>query len=137
MIASKLTGPIHRLLVVDDEESILETIKQIFKDTGIEVLTAANPIHALHIFKTQHPQVVLMDLNLGTTMDGVTAAQKMKMKNPLTIIYAISGVLSMFEVSYLRGAGIDSVMAKPLEVERLRRAVNIAFEAREEWEKLP
>lgn len=131
-------GSKRRLLVVDDEESILDIIRDIFEDIdSIEILTATNPINALHIFKTQHPQVVLMDLNLGATMDGVTVAQKMRMENPLTIIFAISGVLSMFEASYLRGAGIDSVMAKPVDSDRLRRAVLAAFEVREEWEKLP
>ncbi|MBW2094194.1 MAG: response regulator [Deltaproteobacteria bacterium] len=133
----KLTGPTRKLLVVDDNVSILETIEDIFKDTGVEVIIADNPIHALYLFKTQHPQVVLADLNLKTAMDGVTMAQKMKMTNPLTIVFALSGMLSMFEASYLRGAGIDSVMAKPVDADRLRQIARTAFQEREEWEKLP
>jgi two-component system response regulator HupR/HoxA len=48
------------LLIVDDEEKILESLTEIFKDR-YEVVTAGNPEEALKVFSERRPQLVLCD----------------------------------------------------------------------------
>ena len=54
-----------KLMVVDDEEDLLDVLVKLFEYHGIETITSSNPIHALHLFEVERPQVVLSDFPLN------------------------------------------------------------------------
>jgi CheY-like chemotaxis protein len=57
------------VLVVDDEPSILEVIRDILEHEGFRVLTAANGAEALKLVERSRPLVVLLDMSMPT-LDG-------------------------------------------------------------------
>lgn len=59
----------RRVLVVDDEESIRETVRLALALEGYEVLTAADGARALALVRDQPPDVVLLDMRMPV-MDG-------------------------------------------------------------------
>jgi CheY-like chemotaxis protein len=63
-------NPPTRVLIVDDDDDVRETLQMILADEGFEVMTAANGREALQVLRTpQRPEAVLLDL-LMPVMDG-------------------------------------------------------------------
>ena len=123
-----------KLLIVDNESNILEVLAGFLETKSYQIFTSQNPINALHIFKTEKPQVVLSDLKLETAMDGVTMCGQMRQMVPKTITIAMSGYISTYDVSYLRGAGFDDLIQKPIKIEMLTNLLECGFEKRARWD---
>ena len=54
-----------RVLVVDDERSVLTTLEVVLKRSGYEVHTTDDEAEATALFATVKPDVVLQDLHMG------------------------------------------------------------------------
>ena len=67
----------YRILVVDDDKDIVQTVKGNLELDGYEVLTALNGSVGLHIAKTSRPDLVILDLNLPD-IDGIKACEIMR-----------------------------------------------------------
>jgi two-component system sensor histidine kinase ChiS len=50
------------VLVVDDDEAIRETVEDVLREEGYNVLLAENGEQALELLSLRHPSVVLLDL---------------------------------------------------------------------------
>ncbi len=66
-----------RLLVVDDETFIRMLYKKEFESEGYTVLTAATPDEAMAILKSDRPDVVILDIELGDE-NGLTMLNRMR-----------------------------------------------------------
>ena len=54
-----------RILIVDDEVSILKLYKNEFEDGGHEVMTAASGVEALSLVRQSEPDLLILDIRLG------------------------------------------------------------------------
>lgn len=70
-------GPI---LVVDDEPSILETIKEILESEGYPVALAANGLEALRAIERERPSLIILDMRMPV-LDGWGFAREMHERN--------------------------------------------------------
>jgi len=122
------------ILVVDDEESIRELLGEAFKGAGYEVLTAADAEEALAIMRQHNIQVVFLDLKLPG-MSGVDMARAIRKENPIAFLYAMTGYVSLFELSDCREAGFDDYFTKPVKLAVLFQAAEQAFEKLARWRK--
>jgi len=66
-----------KIMVVDDEVSIRESLHDWLKDSGHEVFTAANGGEALEILRDKKPEIVITDLVMPG-MDGLELTKKIK-----------------------------------------------------------
>ena len=71
----------QRLLVVNDDASVLEAMTKLLAAEGYEVLAARDGAGALSHFKSGWVDLVVLDLNLGTD-DGWDVFRKMAELNP-------------------------------------------------------
>ena len=55
-----------KILVVDDEEDVLFILKRLFNAKGFDVRTTTTCEHGLEIFYSFKPDLVLLDVNVGT-----------------------------------------------------------------------
>jgi CheY-like chemotaxis protein len=65
----------EKILFVDDELSILRLYKEEFSEGGYEVILANNGKEALMKYRTEHPELVVMDMRMPG-MDGIEALTK-------------------------------------------------------------
>jgi two-component system, response regulator, stage 0 sporulation protein F len=60
----KKTGSPKRILVIDDEESILRLYQEELKDRGYEVILASNGREGVEKFERYHPDLITLDVRM-------------------------------------------------------------------------
>src|SRR5258705_5338239 len=85
------TAPVlHRILVVDDEESIREVFARLLQKQGYEEATAENGFDALLKLKEFLPEVIISDLNMPK-MSGFEFLSVIRRRFPEISVIASSG----------------------------------------------
>ena len=123
-----------RILVVDDEKQIRDMYSQAFTRAGYEVTTAESAEEALEIFKKEQFWVLFLDLNLPG-MNGVDLCREIRKQYPMSIAYAVTGYVSLFELSDCRDAGFEDYFTKPASLSDLLEAAEHAFKKLARWRK--
>jgi DNA-binding response OmpR family regulator len=115
----------YRILVVDDDKDIVQTIKGNLELDGYEVLAAFNGRTGLHIAKTTRPDLILLDLNLPD-IDGIKACQILRREFdfPIIMLTARDGVSD--KVLGLE-CGADDYIVKPFNFLELSARIKSIF----------
>lgn len=114
-----------RTLVVDDEESFLELIKETLSPLGCEVVTALNSEKALEELETRFFDVVVLDVKMPG-MDGLQLLKNLNRERPTLQVIMLTGHGTVpMAVEAMRLGAFDFLM-KPVEVEDLMRSINRA-----------
>lgn len=104
----KLTG--ERLLFVDDERGIRETLPAILRRYGFEVSVAATVAEATDEIKNHDFDLLLCDLNVEGEADGFEIVRAMREVN---VIIILTGYAAMETAEDGIRLGIDDYIAKP------------------------
>ena len=126
--------PKGKILVVDDEEPIRDVLQQLFTRPGYAVRLADSGERGLQIALKENIHVIFLDLNLPG-MNGIELCRKIRKERPMAIIHALTGYPSIFELSECREVGFDDYFIKPVNLEWLLRAAQIAFEKIGRWKR--
>ena len=102
----------RRILVVDDEPSILRMMGRVLLETGHPVLTASNGQEALDVIAETHPAVVIADIRMPI-MDGLELTRRIKLDHPGTRVLLISA----YHEPTVHDA--DSFIGKPFDNDEL------------------
>jgi len=101
-----------KVLIVDDILDNRELIINNFKETNIEIVSAVNGLDAIEVFKSEKPDLVLMDIRMPV-MDGYEAALEIKKISDTPIVALTASVmLDSFETS--RRENFDGFLRKPV-----------------------
>ncbi len=123
---ARASGSLPRLLVVDDNEDMRQTMKRLLERLGYEVAIAANGALALEMQPRVAADVLITDIVMPDT-DGLETINLFKTSFPHVKIIAMSGGgASIREADYLSTAsvvGADAVLRKPFSKESLLEAL--------------
>jgi DNA-binding response OmpR family regulator len=112
-----MTTPKTRVLVVDDEESILEFVTMGLNYEGFETMTATGGSDALELFRTQAPDLVVLDWMLPDK-DGITVCKDLRaISNVPIIMLTAKGELEDKVLGLNSGA--DDYLPKPFKFQEL------------------
>ncbi len=105
-----------RVLIVDDDASVRQSISGVLQNAGYEVLQAGDGQEALAKFNAKEIDLLLLDLNMPNksgwdTFEGFTG------KNPTLPTIIITGQSRQSEMAM--AAGVGALMEKPLDVSQL------------------
>jgi DNA-binding response OmpR family regulator len=106
-----------KLLVIDDDTGLRETLTDFFELEGYEVCGASNVPDARERLKTFAPDLLLLDINMPGG-DGLTFAAEMRTRSTTPIII-LSGKGSMVDRVVGLEVGADDYLAKPFELREL------------------
>ncbi|HOF13858.1 MAG TPA: sigma-54 dependent transcriptional regulator [Spirochaetota bacterium] len=116
-----------KILVVDDEKNILNTMKAILQDEGHVVYTVQNGKDALQFVKSNECDVVFLDVWLPD-IDGMEVLQQIKqLQNDIAVIM-ISGHGSIDIAVKSTRLGAFDFLEKPPSMERVITSLNNAIE---------
>src|SRR5947209_18629698 len=118
-----------RVLVVDDEESVVVTIKAILQLDGYEVSTSTTGAGARAMIREREYDLVLTDLRLEDG-DGLDVLRAVRERTPETVTIMLTGYASLESAIQALRAGAYDYLIKPSEVEELRSTVARGIERR-------
>jgi len=111
-----------RILVVDDDESIRNTVKAILEDEGYIVDLAATGMEAIKRTEETAYNVALLDIRLPD-MEGVELLKLMKDAVPRTRKIMVTGYPSMQNAVAALNKNADAYLIKPVDIEKLLNTV--------------
>ena len=106
-----------KLLVVDDDQGLRETLADFFEIEGYAVVQAANVREARACLAGAEPDLILLDINMPGG-DGLTFAAEMRMRSSIPIII-LSGKGGLVDRVVGLEVGADDYVAKPFELREL------------------
>jgi len=114
-----------RLLLVDDDESVLSGLSVVLEAHQFEVVTASNVMGALKRIASERFDVLLTDLHMPGAGDGLVVAGAMRHANPtaVTLVFSANPDMAKATAAVLRS--VDEILMKPVKagviVEAIRR----------------
>src|SRR5213592_1683947 len=118
-----------KVLVVDDEESVVVTIKAILQLDGYDVATTTSGAQARAMVRDTEYDLVLTDLRLEDG-DGLDVLKAVRESYPETVTIMLTGYASLESAIQALRAGAYDYLVKPSEVEELRSTVARGIERR-------
>jgi len=114
------------ILVVDDEESICQSLKAILSDEGYQVLVAGSGEEAVQLIEDEMPQLVLLDIWLPG-MDGLETLKAIKKVHPKVLVIVMSGHGTIETAVKATKLGAFDFIEKPLSLDKIIILVNNAI----------
>ena len=115
------------VLIVDDEESILQSLQGILSDEGLEVLTADSGPAALEKIDEVIPDIALLDIWMPE-MDGIETLVKIKASHPSLPVVMMSGHGTIETAVKATKLGAYDFIEKPLSLEKVLLTINNAVD---------
>lgn len=113
------------LLLVDDENSILQTLRMVFENEGYQVITASSCAEALEVLHNGHKfDAVITDLNMEREDIGLEVARAAQQVKPKPAIVIYTGFASIPNSRAALELGVDYMAHKPVDVTDLISALN-------------
>ena len=116
-----------RILVVDDERSIRNTLKDVLEYEKYEIESAEDGAKALELFSQGHFDVVLCDIKMAK-MDGIEVLQKLLEISSDVPVIMISGHGNIDTAVDAIKKGAFDFLEKPLDLNRLLITIRNALE---------
>ena len=113
------------IMIVEDYDDTRELLKQCLEGLGYSVLEAINGQEAVDIADREHPDLILMDLDLPI-LDGIAATQRIRQQSHMESVPIVA--VTAYPMSYSRvkafAKGCNEYMAKPIDMSELENLVN-------------
>ena len=114
-----------KILLVDDEPTMLKGLKYSLEQDGYEILTAQDGEEALSVFFDNEVDLVLLDVMLPK-MDGIQVCQRIREQSNVPIIMLTAKGEDMDKILGLE-YGADDYMTKPFNVLEVKARIKSIF----------
>ncbi len=118
-----------RILIVDDEASIREALRQLFDYEGHEVEVAGDGIEALRMVGEVAPDLIFLDVKMPG-LDGLEVLGRIRERQPDALVVMISGHGTIDTAVEATRKGAYDFLQKPLDSDRLLVTLRNALEMR-------
>lgn len=116
--------PTPRVLVVDDEPSIVDAVATSLRYEGFEVESVTSGRPALAAAQENAPDLIILDVMLPD-INGQAVCELIKQDQTMKDIriICISGMVEEDKIDELRASGADDFLHKPVDIDELIRRV--------------
>ena len=101
----------HKVLIADDEQAILDTLRAYLGEAGMQVVEARNGREALFAFRHEKPDLVILDVMMPE-MNGWDAARLIRKESQVPLLFLTARVDDIDQVTGLE-IGADEYLTKP------------------------
>jgi len=116
-----------RVVAVDDEPDVVDTIVQLMQDSGFEIVGETDPVRAISIIRSLRPDVIILDL-IMPDMDGYEFTRRISSDEEtrkIPIVYLTSkGIKNDLCQSFAQGGTM--YVKKPFLAQELADSLRIA-----------
>jgi len=117
------------VLIVDDEEAIRDSCRQVLSKSGYACHTAVDGIEGLHLAHQVDPDVILLDLMMPG-VQGLEVLDQVLKSHPNTVCIVITGYATIESAVEAMKRGAFDFLPKPFTPEELRLIVTRGLEQR-------
>jgi len=115
-----------KVLIVDDEERVVQSIAGVLEDEGLRVATARSGEEAIGTFQREEPDVTLLDIWMPG-MDGIEVLKRLKWIAPDCLVIMISGHATISTAMTAVKLGAFDFIEKPLSLDLLLMTIRRAL----------
>ena len=109
-----------KILIVDDEPDIRNTVKMVLEKNGFQVVTAINGDDGLKKFNSEKPDLVLLDIMMpGTPVKDIIP----KMKNAKIAYLSVVRTSEAEKEDLMKSKNIVDFIQKPFDINELVKKV--------------
>jgi len=119
-----------KILVIDDQKGIRNTLKDVLEYEHHEVSLAENGLQGLELFEAEKHEVVLCDIKMPE-MDGIEVLDRIVKSNPDVPVIMISGHGNIDTAVDAIKKGAYDFIEKPLDLNRLLVSIRNAIEKKD------
>jgi len=117
-LAPESTGPEARILVVDDEPSIVDLLREALRYAGFEVISTDNGFDALRLARQQRPDLLVLDVMMPG-YDGLDVVRRLRNEGDrIPVLFLTARDASQDAVAGLT-VGADDYVTKPFSLGEL------------------
>lgn len=109
-----MTTTPRTILCIDDDAHFQAIVRSFLTSEGYKVLTAADGMAGLAVFREYQPEVVVLDLRMPV-MDGFKVLAALSLESPETPVIVVSGEGEMVDVIRALRLGACNFITKPIE----------------------
>jgi two-component system response regulator HydG len=111
------------LLLIDDEQSLVETLEVLLKREGFDVLAELSGATGLKRYKEDRPDIVLSDVRMPK-MSGIEVLEEIRKANPDTPVVLMTAQASLTSAIQAVNLGATHYIQKPFKNEELIAILN-------------
>ena len=116
-----------KVLIVDDEEVVVQSVAGVLEDEGFQVATARSGEEAIRVFQQEEPDVTLLDIWMPG-MDGIEILKRLKWIAPECQVIMISGHATISTAMTSVKLGAFDFIEKPLSLDVLLLTIRRALD---------
>ncbi|MFC1837823.1 diguanylate cyclase [Thermodesulfobacteriota bacterium] len=118
-----MTEPRKKILIVDDDQSILEILSDMMAIFGHDYMTARDGVEAVEILKKDHFHIVITDMMMPN-MDGMELLKYIHANYPSIKIIIVTGYDRTFTFTDVIREGASDFISKPFNTDELEAKIN-------------
>jgi two-component system KDP operon response regulator KdpE len=107
-----------KILGIDDEPQIRKLLQIGLKGYGYQVITAPDGQAGLDLSAAQEPDLIILDINLGSDPDGIEVCRLLRERQRIPVIALSVRTDKRIKLSIFE-AGADDYVTKPFDMEEL------------------
>jgi len=115
-----------KVLVVEDEPEMMALVSFVLKRSGYDVVQAADGMEAIRQYDMEHPDLVVLDLNLPK-VSGFRLLRLFKRASPVPTRVIVLTALDFQEAEEVARSGADDFITKPFDPQQLLQKAEFAL----------
>jgi response regulator RpfG family c-di-GMP phosphodiesterase len=128
MDTTSLSEKRHTVMLVDDEESILNSLRRLLRGKPYDLLLATSGAQALRLFELHPIDMIICDARMPF-MDGPTLLREVHKRDPACMNILLTGYADMSMITQAISDGyIFRYISKPWNDEELQRTLDEALD---------
>ncbi len=116
----------HSVLVVDDSHDMLEIVRRMLGEIGLNPFVSDNVVDAIEVIENSHVELVITDLNMPE-IGGMQLIKYMSQHYPQIPVLVITGFPNINDAVEVMKMGALEYLIKPFTFEELREALENVF----------
>jgi len=120
---------LRKILIIDDEESLLKNIGEFLTIAGYLVFTSSNSRNGLDLLKNHSPDLLVLDLHLKEGLTGMQVLKEAKALKPDLKIIVLTGFGEEEETkNNCLSLGANAFLSKPTALKELSETIRNILE---------
>ncbi len=113
-----------RILLVDDDREIIETLRTALEANGYEIIIARDGNQGLALAEREDPDLVILDMMMPKR-SGFLVLERLRRTRPVPVrVIMITANEGSRHKAYAEMLGVDDYIRKPFAMDRLMESVN-------------